>query len=193
MDKFIRCFVHQDFTALIIDGLATEEQLQEAWLLILSEYQELKGEGIDTNEQIRLTRDIWRLRNHLFLVDQCIDFLTKKYSESVANTLRRMGYSFNPSDPDKYSESLQSVIDKSKTKYIRLQQLVKELQQLVESVPQVTLTEEHFDNMLINIEEMQRVAYSMDTLTVYKYVILEKKYWRQVELLKTKAAWQQKG
>jgi DNA repair ATPase RecN len=193
MHVFIQCICEEDFKSLIISGKATHEQLQEAWVLLLSEYQELKGDTIETIEQVRLSRDIWKLRSHLQLLDICVSFLSYQYSESIAESLRQLGYNFKPQikEPGAYINQLNTIINKSKLKYIQLQQMVKQLaDELKKSQPEPP-TREHFEETLIHIEEMQKTSYDLDHLTVYKYVMLEKKLKRQIESLQNRKQWQQ--
>lgn len=195
MEVFIKCLTEERPEYLIIDGSATPEELQEAWILLLSEYQELKGDTIESMEQVRLTRDIWQTRNHLQLVDYCTNFLAHTYSESIAGSLRKLGYSFAPveKEPAKYMHLLNLVINKTKQKYIILQQMIKQLDEVLKKVIIEKPKRESFETTLLSIEEMQGVTYDFERLTVYKYVMLEKKLIKQIEHLNNKKQWQQKG
>lgn len=191
MPAFLDCLCEEKYESLIISGKASSHQLQEAWVLLLSEYQELKGDTIETIEQVRLSRDIWKLRSHLQLLDHCTSFLAEQYSESIADSLRKLGYSFKPSslDPSEYIGLLNNIINKSKLKYVQLQQMVKQLsEELKKAVPKAT--REQFEETLIHIEEMQKTSYDMDKLTVSKYVMLEKKMAKQIEALQNRKQWQ---
>jgi len=186
MEIFIQCLCDENLDALVIEGKATKEQLHHAWVMILAEYYELKGD-VD-GEQWLLSRDVMRLENHLTLLDRCVEFLKTRWSDSIAESINKLGYTFRPASKGDYWEELNRVVQKSKTKYIHLQQMIKELEAQVKKVEGKKPTRGYFDNMLIHIEEMQKVSYSLDTLTVQKFVLLEKKYWHQVELLKARAA-----
>lgn len=186
MTCFISVLCDDDFKALIISGNASNEQLNEAWLLILSEYYELRGDTIDTVEQWTLSRDILKLQNHLQLLDKCVQFLSKRYSDSIAESLRRLGYQFKPIsyEPPGYISLLEQVVNKSKTKYIQLKQFIKQLEKQMTSAGKEKPKRDYFEKMIIHIEEMQGTTYDLDELTVSKYVLLEKKYWQKVELIK---------
>jgi hypothetical protein len=191
MSVFISCIAEEDYTSLIISGKASDYQLQEAWVLLLSEYQELKGDTIETIEQVRLSRDIWKLRSHLQLLDACTSFLAERYSESIADSLRKLGYPFKPTslDPNDYISQLNAIINKAKLKYVQLQQMVKQLsEELKKTVPKAT--RDQFEETLIHLEEMQKTSYDLERLTVLKYVMLEKKMSKQIELLQNRKQWQ---
>jgi hypothetical protein len=188
MENFIQCLCDENYRALVIEGGATDRQLQEAWVVILAEYYELRGDTAEGMEVWQLSRDVMRLQNHLFLLEQCVEFLKVKWSDSIADSVNKLGYLFRPASKEDYTEDLNRVVNKSKTKYIQLQQFIKQLEQQVKKIGDKKPTRDYFDNMLINIEEMQKVSYSMDVLPVQKFVLLEKKYWKQIEQLKSRAA-----
>jgi hypothetical protein len=187
MPAFLDALCDDNLNLLVIDGKATKDQLTQAWLLILSEYYELRGDGIDSNEQWSLSRDIQKLNNHLNILDVCVKFLLERYSESIADSVRKLGYSFRPTtyEPVDYIDQLNAVVNKSKTKYIQLQQLIKQLESKMADSGQEKPKRETFERNLLYYEEMQGASYNMDELTVSKYVQLEKKYERKVEQLNT--------
>lgn len=186
MSRFLDVLCDENFKALIINGNASDHELSNAWVLILSEYYELRGDTIDTIEQWSLSRDIQRLQSHLTLLDACIQFLAKRYSDSIAESIRRLGYSFRPSsfNPEGYTGLLDQIVNKSKLKYIQLKQLIVQLEKQMADAGKEKPKREYFEKMVIEIEEMQRTNYDLDELTVSKYLQLEKKYWQKVELLK---------
>lgn len=190
MDRFVDCLCKENLHALSINGTHTANRLSEAWLTILNEYYELRGDDISQVEQWQLSRDVARLSNHLFLLEVAIDFLKDKWSDSLAHSIRRLGYVFSPISqvPGEYNSDLNKVINRSKTKHIQLQQLSKALQLQTSGLADKKPKREYFDNLLIQIEEMQKVSYTIEGLTVQKFILLEKKYWRQIELLKARAA-----
>lgn len=185
MPAFLDALCDDNLNSLIIEGKATSDQLTQAWLLILSEYYELKGDGIDGNEQWSLSRDIQKLNNHLSILDMCVQFLLERYSESIADSVRKLGYSFRPTsfEPADYIDQLNAVVQKSKTKYIQLQQMIKQLEKKMEDSGNEKPKRDIFEKNLLHFEEMQGATYNMDELTVSKYMMLEKKYNQKVEQL----------
>jgi hypothetical protein len=186
MAAFLDALCDDNLQPLIISGKATLSQLNEAWVLILAEYYELRGDGLDGNEQSSLSRDILKLNNHLNILDACVKFLLERYSESIADSVRKLGYSFRPTsfEPVDYIVQLNAVVQKSKTKYIQLQQMIKQLEAKMQEGGQEKPKRETFEKNLLYYEEMQGASYNMDELTVSKYVMLEKKYDQKVEQLK---------
>ena len=149
----------------------------DLWIDLVSEYQELRGDTIDAVEVLRLTKEIRGLSFHLYLFGLCATQLEKKYSEGIADSMNKLGYQFTPkvkdaSDED-YQKQLKICISKSKKKYVELQMAIKQLEVAKPNVKKPT--REYYEETLINIEQYQRTQYSMDSLTVYKFVILEKR------------------
>lgn len=188
MDNFLRCLCDEDLEGLIIDGEAPEIELHETWILILSEYYELRGDSIDGVDQWRISCEIVKLNNHLFLLQKCIDILKVTYSESVADSIRRLGYSFSPAikEPTEYGSLLNIIVGRCASKFVRLKQLMKELEERVSKLSDLKPTRSQFEHSIIAIEEMQKVTYNLESLTVSKYILLEKKFWNQVEMMKSK-------
>lgn len=186
MPAFLDALCDDNLNSLLIEGKATKDQLTQAWVLILAEYYELRGDGIDGNEQWSLSRDIQKLNNHLYLLDICVQYLLERYSESIADSVRRLGYSFRPTslDPVNYIEMLNAVVQKSKLKYMQLQQMIKQLEGLMLEAGNEKPKREVFERNLLHFEEMQGATYNMDELTVSKFIMLEKKYNQKVEQLK---------
>lgn len=186
MERFLDALCDDNLNSLIIEGGATKDQLTQAWVLILSEYYELRDDGLDGNEQCLLSRDIQKLNNHLTLLDICVKFLLEQYSDSIAESVRKLGYSFRPTsfEPVDYIIELNSVVQKSKLKFTQLQQLIKQLESKMQEGGQENPKRETFERNLLYFEEMQGASYNMDELTVSKYVMLEKKYNDKVEQLK---------
>jgi hypothetical protein len=186
MVSFLDALCDDNLNSLLIEGKASKDQLMQAWLLILSEYYELRGDGIDSNEQWALSRDIQKLNNHLSVLDICVQFLMERYSDSISESVRRLGYSFSPISlaPSDYIELLNEVVQKSKTKYIQLKQLIKKLEKQMEGAGQEKPKRETFERSIVYFEEMQGTTYNIDELKVSKYIMLEKKYNQKIEQLK---------
>lgn len=180
MDRFLRCLCDDDLTAL---GHGTDEELKEAWLDIASQYYQAKDGALSDVREWILKREVVRLRTHLTLVHSCVDFLQREYNESIATSLRSMGYAFSPSDkdPDKYADKLQAVLNRSNSKQVRLQQVIDELDRMSSESENMRPERKHFEETLLYIEEMQRVQYNMEEVTVAKYVALENKLIKKIE------------
>lgn len=191
MDRFLTCLCDEDLTALIQQGTADPEELHHTWIIILSDYHELREEYDNGTKEWHLTRDIRKIRHHLLILQYCIDFLCKQWSPEVAKVIRGLGYPFKPKDiePEKYLHLLAIVVEKAKTKYVQLQQLMVELEAMMDKRKDGKPTRVAFEEQLIQIGIQNKVDYSMNTVTVQKYVLLEKNFIKQIEAAKAKNAY----
>jgi hypothetical protein len=187
MDRFIECLCFDNYESLIISGTAPKEVLLSSWLTILTEYHELKGNDLQDNEVWILQREIIRTNHHLGLLQQCIDVLWFEYRESIANSVRDLGYSFYPTShmPNLYRQDLVIVANEAKTKYIELEQYSERLKKLLPPTDE-KLQPEVFEDMLTAFESVQKVSYSLTTITVTKFVMLERKYKALVDAMDAK-------
>lgn len=189
MDRFIDCLCNENYEALLASGKASKDQLLAAWLLILNEFHELKGNSANSNQVLELQIEITRLTNNLFLLQYCIDFLWDQYSESLTKSVNDLGYYFTPATriPFEYRPMLNSVAQQAKTKYIEIQQINEKLKELVPN-PEEKINPEAFEDKLLEFENMQRVSYSLETMTVAKFMSLDTKYKKLVDALEAKKA-----
>lgn len=188
MDRFVECLCFDNYEALLMDGgKAPKEVLLSTWLSILTEYHELKGNDLQDNEVWILQREIIRATHHLSLLQQCVDILWNEYRESIANSVRDLGYSFYPKSkmPNLYREDLVVVANEAKTKYIELEQYSERLKKLLPPTDE-KLQPEVFEEMLTAFESVQKVSYSLNTITVTKFVMLERKYKSMVNAMEAK-------
>jgi len=189
MDRFLDCLCENRLESLIIDGKPGQEELQEAWVLILTEYYEMKGDAGGESEYWTLSEEIRKVQQHLFLLNVSLDLLWNRYSDNIAESVRRLGYSFKPvdKDPKAYRHLLISIQNKAGKKKIQLSQLCTELMSKVNEISkQENPKREDFETMLVYLEEMQKTSYDFTTMPVQKYIQLEKKYWKTIDLLEAK-------
>lgn len=191
MDKFLNCLIDKDYSVLTISGKPSEDELGAAWFLIICEYNELKEIDITENEQWDASKELVRLYNHLLLFQQCIDFLSYRYSASIADSFRKLGYKLkvtteNP-EPEEYRQQLYEAVEKSKTKRVQVQQYEKQLSDFLKSQSDIVPEYRTFEKRITAIEEMQHAVYDLSQLTVSKFITLENKYRDMVTALELKA------
>lgn len=182
MGRFLTALCDNNLQALVISGPATPDELRETWHALLNEYFELKSD-IFNSEEFQLSKDITRLQNHLFLLQKCIDFLYERYSASVEQSLNKLGYTFRPAthEPEDYRPLLDTIVARSKTKYVQVKQLIARREKVRENTKDILPTREYFEQVIINVESVQKTTYDLETITVSKFVQLEKKYAKYVE------------
>jgi DNA repair ATPase RecN len=191
MDRFLTCLCEKDYSALIISGNPTKDELSAAWFFIICEYNELKNIDITENENWDISKELIRLYNHLHLFQQCVDFLSYRYSASIAQSFRTLGYRLvieteNPVPAD-YMQQLYEAVQVSKTKLIEVQQYEKQLNDFVKSQSHIEPEYSTFEKRITAIEEMQHAVYDLSKLTVSKFIALENKHRDMITALELKA------
>lgn len=169
-----------EFLENLCEGIRTMPE--ENWVLLLAEYYELKEELPDPT--ILLSRDVTKLYSHLNLLEKVILRLRVGHNEHLLQAIKILGYPLKPSEkPEAYQAQLDAIVNRSKTKYIQLQQYIKQLDDAIKKIPSVAHKpkREYFEGLLIAFEEMQKVAYTLETMTVIKFTQLERKYWKFVD------------
>lgn len=187
MDNFLACLCDEDYQSIIITGTASPDELTEVWYYLLYEYYDLKGDVV-LSEEYQLSKQITRIQNHLFLLQQCIDFLYGRYSESIAKSLNKLGYSFRPKSkwPPDYQQDLRDIDAMSRSKYIQLKQAIIQRDDLRAKNKKNRPTRDYFEQLIIQIEELQRCTYDLEKLSAAKFILLEKKYWKHIDFLEAR-------
>lgn len=94
LSAFIVCSVKKDYSQLIIKGTPTQEQLQMAWLSIISEYQESRND-INAATAMEERQDKELYNNKKVRVLLLIAMLRAKYDERLADELIEEGYEYD--------------------------------------------------------------------------------------------------
>lgn len=111
LNRFIICICKHDLSVLIISGVVQLKILQETWFPIYMDFIERSEDG-DVMQIMRLTREVYKLRNQKLKVEQMVDFLKVQWDEDFVNELRKMNfrYKFDPLRVKEYSRDLKLII-----------------------------------------------------------------------------------
>lgn len=107
LSAFIKGSVYGDYTGLVKKGNPTIEQLQEAWINIISDYQQRRNDPASTAE-LELRQDKTIHREKKAFVYEVIKMLKKFYHDDLVNELRVEGYTYDFTK-ESYIEDLQKV------------------------------------------------------------------------------------
>lgn len=184
LEVFIDALVNKNLSRLIKYGRASQRQLAEAWETLFAEYCEISG-STQYQRLINLTKEIGSLQSKLLSIQVSIRVLGFRYSSKSISTLARFGYKyrFDIQDPESYTRDVKSVLLKSKSVELALDQSLVEYQKLISSTDEKPLTEEYFEKALVELSKFMGFRVDPRQVTVSEYVAMLKRREKEIELL----------
>lgn len=182
-----------DLTALIISGTASQDELNNTWLDIVSEYSSLfKNE--DSTYLFELSQQIGAMRAHIAYVDNAVFVLIQKlryHNETDAEIIAGLineGYDVTDdiSDPEKYAAALNRCVSLCKTNVFDLEQMQNEYDRIEKASSGKKETEDDFDANLIMLSKYQHYPIDEEKTSVYKYALIFNNYVKEHSVKKNK-------
>lgn len=189
--RFLECDCDGNLRALIIEGDATEQELNEAWAVIKSQYADAMGNKKFVTFKT-LFKQIGVMRLTLMQIELLINILHNVYHEDIAARLNKelkTSFQFTPDDRAKYFETLEACRIRSKKLKIDID--IKEIQynaiaetETGEGEP-VKVGREHYIEILVTLSNF--VKYNIpDIITVYEFCERIRRYIKHSEQEKNK-------
>jgi len=169
VDRFQDC-LDGDLTALIIDGSASEEQLNEVWDNIYLEYCQL-SQGDSYNELFELQREVKYLKAKISLVDMIVDHLQMCYSSELVELLNSLNLKCDLKPQHSGSalaKKLNAVVGRAKKWIITLQQRQLDIDKLMEK-GMVSIDSNYFDDQLDAISLYSKYQVKASDITVSRF------------------------
>ncbi len=180
---FIDCACDGNLSALTIAGFPDPADLQEAWAEITAQYSEEIGD----NRQrliVNVFRQIVKLKNALFQIDECIKVLQDTHVTEFADTLNRLlgtSFKFDPRFPEDYDKSLKRCKNRSKGLELDLELKMAHFEAIEGEKEQgQPATREGFIQTLISLSDHARFPLH-DSITVFEYVTRIKRLNKDIE------------
>ena len=182
---FIKCACDKDYSVLVVQGEATVDQLQGAWVVLWSEHLELMGSK-EAEAHIELSAKVERMSTKINIVSNLIEVLKAEPHESLIAELKEWGYNYQYT-PESIENDLQRVANKLANDKTKLAIAVKEYEdKQLESGNNGESTKEMYLNILYAIEEKKKMEFDLETLTAHKFTIMYKNLIDYNEKLKQK-------
>lgn len=174
LDVFFDCLVDGKLERLVKFGKATQKELAEAWEKIWFEYCDLTGNP-EYRNMLTLIRDVSYLENKMLTIRLCLQKIIHTPDEKCISILVKYGYrqKFDHSDPVKFYQDIQMVINQSKTIEIEILQKRKEIEKQKE-VKHGKITAGYFDQMLLTMSKYMGYRLDRKILTVSEYALIVK-------------------
>lgn len=170
---------------LIISGEPTDEELASTWNDILQQYGDAIG-SIGNDRKKSLIKLIAKDQIRIEQIHQCISILSSYYVPYFArrlNELLHVKFSFDVTRPAEYDKELQRCINRSKGLSLDIQLNQMTLEGLIQAAPKepdVKITRQYFDNILLSLSDHAGYEISEEKMTVYKFcerIRRFNKYW----------------
>ena len=175
---FIDCLVDETYNGLIIEGEATNEELQNAWAKIMEEY----GNAVAPNEVENKLRKVKSLAMKSYKIQriEIVLYLLSKYPcEKLYNMLFTFGYTlpklkYSQDNADKVLDIFLGYFKKDITDY---QILEKETETNQEETPKPKYTRQYFDDVLSSIcTTLKMPSLSIESMSVGAYCAYLNRY-----------------
>ncbi len=187
LEVFIDVLVNKNLNRLVRYGKATQNQMNEAWELIFTEYCEISGSP-QYQRLLNLSREIGGLQSKLLSIQLCIRVLGYRYSSKCVATLRRFGYNyrFNLQDPEGYLKDIKAVMTKSKSVELALDQSLVDYNKLMKESDGKNLSEEYFQKALVELSKFMGFRIDAKEISVGEYVAIVKRREKEINYLLSK-------
>lgn len=181
MDKFIDCLVDKDFSVL---GKGSEYELSAAWMDIYNEFSSLR-QSAESTQLFELMKEIFSLEQKIKIIEKCVEILWITYSRDIANELKMMGFNIRLDWSDKpvYFKELNSIVSKTKTTVLKLEQKQKELNKLTEKQKGIGYSRKDFISINTNLARFMNFHINNAIITVADWCDMLNKYDAYCEVL----------
>jgi hypothetical protein len=186
LNRFIQVAINSDFSALVISGEPTEEELSHAWGTIMQEYSEAIGDQ-ETRLQFNLFTEINKLQLKIDQVALIVSILRKYYVPAFAKELNKLlitNLVFDINNREDYDRKLQQAINKSKGFKIALDLKLDQYAAMQgKEVKSEAVSKEYFYSVLITLSNQAKYQIP-DTITVFEFCERIKRFNKEMELKK---------
>lgn len=176
LDKFLICLCEGDQQVLIISGHPSKEELKAAWDVLYNEYCEHSG-GSDYRYMLGLVKEITLISHRKTRIDLIVQVLSRFYSEELIAELRYMGYAFKfpKEDRKQFITDLNSVVKRSKTLSILLENKRRELE-AYEKKGGKKPTRDYFDELIIELSKWMGFQIKESEIAVKRFVTILRRF-----------------
>jgi len=170
LSNFIDCLVDNDLSALIISGVPSERELQEAWTEIYEQYVEAIGDN-ESRMHLQLLKEITILDNKLKIIQLLVYILSTPYrdesSKELIALLNRLCVTNLKFDSD---AELQRAVNRSKSIKIKMDLKIAQLDDMQKKMSDKSQkpSREHFYSILITLSDHAKFDIS-DNISVFEF------------------------
>ena len=190
LDRFIECSVTQDenYEPLIKDKSkeVNKENLRLAWLLILSQYYEVKDD-MSVKEYIEMQSLLEAKIIRINRIQKLIDITFEQFFDSPCidvyiQLLKEEGYEHLQFTAETYIDDLKSIANSEKTNLIDIFNIKEELKKKDNKNVARSRKDDYY-NMLLALRKHTKIYYKANKMTVYEFALECKRLEQEIEQL----------
>lgn len=190
LENWILCACNHDYTPLIRSGNPSPEELEEAWSVLVGEFEDLTASP-EATKMGELTSKIEALNSKIIFVTCIVEALREQLHEELVQELKEWGYEFKYTEQS-IANDLNRVMVKLANDKTRLAMAVKEYEGLQEERTKngdsAGPSEKSYMQLLLQIEDLKKRDFDPSTLNMYKFGLMCNDLVRHNKLLKSKRA-----
>jgi hypothetical protein len=166
-----------DLQVLVIEGIATDEQLLEAWNEIVFDY----SSRVKTDESTRvydLALQIGLLQFHIGYVDNAVAYLRYTHKAELVEELIRLGYRHLKFEGfgENWERQLNRCVSLCKTRVHDYEQLVDEYERIDKTVTGKRQSYDAFNRNVLMLSKYQGSYINKDTMMMDDYIAIFNNY-----------------
>lgn len=175
MPVFIRCSIHHDYSALIISGMPTDEELLTAWLEINNQYVTIIGDATATTFANDINRSS-QVGARIMRISMLVESLRISRNPAIIQALRDedFGVMLDADNEAAFTQDLDLISTILISDDIEYQELLsKHIDKQTNPAPPPT--ESQYTNLLFEINKSEGIKYNMPELTAGMFAELMKR------------------
>jgi hypothetical protein len=180
MSDFIKCAIDKDYSSLIKSGQPTDEQINEAWISLISQFQVIM-KSKDAKKHVTLVSKIESLNTKILTVTMLVAALQAGYDAEVVAELKEWGF-YAEYSPETIAKDLEIVIRKLGNFKTQLAIAQANYDDQNKEAPEAP-TKEGYMSILIKINKHMQQHYRFDKITAMEFASMFSDMVKHNELL----------
>lgn len=157
---------------MVKSGFPTQEQLNDAWDTLFSEFTVL-SESKQSNYLLSLLKEYYAIPNKITIIETIVNALRDRYDPELIRLLRTLGFRHKYDPHGDYIRDLQLTITQSKSLVVRWNDLNTDLKNATEGEKQEA---NDYDMILSELSKYQGYRLDPKSITVSEFCAIVKRF-----------------
>lgn len=179
LDVFVDYLISRDTSLLVISGEPPAEELSQAALNLVSQYQEAIS-NVQSKHHLRMVADVEQARMRIDRVSMLCQALKPRYAPVIVEELKLDGFDFAFTE-ESYLADVEKVETRLKSELVKFNVRNKQLQDFNEEHSQKPFSRKEIIRTLQAASQMDGVHYQIKKITVEEYCELVNRLMEQAQ------------